>query len=153
MKIYSEISIADFEAWSGGKNTLDRVIAEDKCDELEAVLEELYPDGMTDTQLNDILWFEPETVFEWLGIRTESEIREELEEAREELEELKQNYADECEEMIDFNNSEREAEELDEMDEEEIESIKAEIWANNYVNDAAELEEKISELEEELENI
>lgn len=134
MKIVSEVSIADFEAWSGGRTTLDRIIAEGKCDELEAVLEELYPDGMTDTQLNDLLWFEEEQVYEWVGIRTESEIRSELEEAREELEELKQNYADECES-------------LDEDDD------LAEYWAVNYADDAAELEEKISELEEELENI
>ena len=45
MKIYSEISIADFKAWGGAINTLDRIIAEDKCDELEAILEDLYPDG------------------------------------------------------------------------------------------------------------
>ena len=30
MKIYSEINIADFKAWSGAINTLDRIIAEDK---------------------------------------------------------------------------------------------------------------------------
>lgn len=135
MKIVSEVSIADFEAWSGGKDTLDRIIAEDKCDELEAILEDLYPDGMTDTQLNDLLWFEPETVYGWLGIRTESEIRSELEEAREELEELKQNYADDCE------------------DEDMTDEEKSELWESDYADDAAELEEKISELEEELENI
>lgn len=70
MKIVSEISISDFKAWSGARDTLDRIINEDKCDTLEAVLEELYPDGMTDTQLNDILWFEPEWCYEMCGIRT-----------------------------------------------------------------------------------
>ena len=140
MKIVSEISIADFEAWSGGKSTLDRIISEGKCDELEAVLEELYPDGMTDTQLNDLLWFEPDTVYQWVGIRTESEIRSELEEAREELEELRQNFADDCEEL-----------EEESMD--DLEVRKEKLWQANYADDAAELEEKISELEEELENI
>lgn len=153
MKIYSEISLQNFEAWSGGINTLDRIIAEGKCDQLEEVLEELYPDGLTDTHLNDILWFEPDWCFEMCGLRTESEIREELEELIEELEELIENYRDECEEMIEFNNSERESEELDIMDEEEIKSLKAEIWEANYVDDAKELEEKISELEEELNNL
>ena len=133
MKIYSEISLENFEAWSGAVNTLDRIRNAGKCDELEAMLEELYPDGMTSTELNDLLWFEPEQVYEWCGIRTESEIRSELEEARERLEELKQNYADECES-------------LDEDDD------LAEYWTVNYADDAAELEEKISELEEELEN-
>lgn len=135
MKIYSEISIADFEAWSGAVNTLDRIIAEDKCDELEAVLEDLYPDGINETELNDLLWFDGETVLGWLGIRTESEIRSELAEAKEELEEFKQNYADDCE------------------DENMTVEEKIKLWKANYEDDILELEEKISKLEEELKNI
>ena len=73
MKIYSETSLENFEAWSGAVDTLDRVREAGKCDELESILEELYPDGMSETELNDLLWFEPETVFEWLGIEEEEE--------------------------------------------------------------------------------
>lgn len=135
MKIYSEINIADFKAWGGAINTLDRIIAEDKCDELEAILEDLYPDGITETKLNDLLWFDDETVLGWLGIRTESEIRSELAEAKEELEEFKQNYADDCE------------------DEDMTVEEKIKLWKSNYEDDILELEEKISKLEEELENI
>ena len=152
MKIYSEISIANFEAWSGGKDTLDRIISEDKCDELEAILEELYPDGMTDTQLNDLLWFEPETVFNWVGIRTESEIREELKEAREKLEELKEEFEDAMIDEVEEINSNREIAGMNELDDEEMEKLRSKVW-KDYADDAAELEEKISELEEELENI
>lgn len=135
MKIYSEISVENFEAWSGAVSTLDRVINEDKAEVLEAVLEELYPDGMTDTQLNDILWFEPEWVYEMCGIRTESEIREELEEAKEELEGLMENFADDTD------------------DEDLTEEEKKEIWESDYADEAEELKEKIAELEEELENL
>ena len=135
MKIYSEINIADFKAWSGAINTLDRIIAEDKCDELESILEDLYPDGISETELNDLLWFDDETVFGWLGIRTESEIRSELAEAKEELEEFKQNYADDCE------------------DEDMTVEEKIKLWKSNYEDDILELEEKISKLEEELKNI
>lgn len=70
MTIKSEISLENFEAWSGGRDTLDRIINEGKCNELENILEDLYPDGMTDTELNDLLWFDSDTVFEWLNIRT-----------------------------------------------------------------------------------
>ena len=77
MKITKEISLEDFEAWSGAVNTLERIIDENKCDQLEYMLEELYPDGMTETELNDLLWFETETLFEWLGIRDEEEEEEE----------------------------------------------------------------------------
>ena len=135
MKIYSEISIADFKAWGGAINTLDRIIAEDKCDELEAILEDLYPDGINETELNDLLWFDDETVLGWLGIRTESEIRSELAEVKEELEEFKQNYADDCE------------------DEDMTVEEKIKLWKSNYEDDILELEEKISKLEEELKNI
>ena len=152
MKIYSEISIADFEAWSGAKDTLNRIINEDKCDTLEAVLEELYPDGMTDTQLNDILWFEPEWCFEMCGIRTESEIRSELEEAREKLEELKEEFEDAMIDEIDEINSNREVTGMNELDDDEIEKLRSKVW-EDYAVDASELEEQISELEEELENI
>ena len=73
MKIYSETSLENFEAWSGAVDTLDRVREAGKCDELESILEELDPEGMSETELNDLLWFEPETVFEWLGIEEEEE--------------------------------------------------------------------------------
>ena len=73
MRIYSETSLENFEAWSGAVDTLDRVREAGKCDELETILEDLYPDGMSETELNDFLWFEPETVYEWLGIEEEEE--------------------------------------------------------------------------------
>lgn len=76
MRIYSETSLENFEAWSGAVDTLNRVREAGKCDELESILEDLYPDGMSETKLNDILWFEPETVFEWLGIEEEEEEEE-----------------------------------------------------------------------------
>ena len=71
MKITSEMSLKNFKAWSGAKDTLNKLIELDKCDELEFILDDLYPDGLTDTQLNDILWFEDEWIFETLGIEEE----------------------------------------------------------------------------------
>ena len=68
MKITSEMSLKNFKAWSGAKDTLNKLIEVDKCDELEFMLEDLYPDGLTDTQLNDILWFDDEWIYETLGI-------------------------------------------------------------------------------------
>ena len=68
MKITSEISLKNFKAWSGAKDTLNKLIELDKCDELEFILDDLYPDGMTETQLNDILWFDDEWIYETLGI-------------------------------------------------------------------------------------
>lgn len=73
MKISYDLDLDTFEAWSGAVDTLDRIREEGKTDELEAVLEELYPDGMDETALNDLLWFESETVFGWLGMKTDEE--------------------------------------------------------------------------------
>ena len=68
MKITSEISLKNFKAWSGAKDTLNKLIELDKCDELEFILDDLYPDGLTETELNDILWFDDEWIYETLGI-------------------------------------------------------------------------------------
>ena len=56
--------------------------------------------------------------------------------------------------MLDFSNEKRAEENLEPMDEEEIESLKSEIWEiEGYKDEAENLEEKIAELKEELENI
>ena len=66
MKITSEISLRNFEGWSGAVDTLN-TLTDDQRDALEANLEELYPDGMDESSLNDFLWFENDTIAEWLG--------------------------------------------------------------------------------------
>lgn len=83
MKIYKEESLSNFEWWSGAVATADRIWEErgtEGWNELEAILEDAYPDGMDETELNDLLWFEPETIFEWLGIGNEEDEDEEEEE-------------------------------------------------------------------------
>lgn len=69
--------IDNFKPWSGAVSTWDTIIEEDKLDALEFILEDLYPDGITDTQLNDILWFESDWVYESLGITEEDEEEDE----------------------------------------------------------------------------
>lgn len=68
---------SDYSPWSGAKDTYNRIEEENKLDMLESILEDLYPDGMTDTELNDLLWFESEQVFEWLGISEDDDSEEE----------------------------------------------------------------------------
>lgn len=86
MKIISETSLANFEFWSGAKDTANRIWEEkgrEGFDQLEAILEDMYPDGIDETELNDLLWFDAETVYEWLGIGDEDENENEEEEAAE----------------------------------------------------------------------
>lgn len=68
MKIICETRLENFEAWSGGKDTMNDLSHSD-CERLEQHIEELYPDGITDTQLNDFLWFERDTISDLLGYR------------------------------------------------------------------------------------
>ena len=105
MKISYELNLNSFDAWSGAIETLDRIRREGKCEELEVILEELYPDGMDETELNDLLWFDCDTVFEWLGLRTESQIQEEIYEVEEELEELCAELEELCAEDEDYKES------------------------------------------------
>lgn len=142
MTIKSDISLENFNAWSGGKDTLDRIINEGKCGELESMLEDLYPDGMTDTQLNDLLCFDSNTVFEWLGIRTYDQIKEELEEKKAELEDLQSDYEFDCEQVRDI------AEENN-FTKEELDSALSEV-CSDYEDDMEKLKGEIAELEEEL---
>ena len=66
MKIYSETSLSNFEFWSGAVGKTDSLTDED-LDQIEVTLEELFPDGMTETELNDLFWFDFETVLELIG--------------------------------------------------------------------------------------
>lgn len=34
---------------------------------IEEILEDLYPDGMDETAVNDLFWFDNDTIAEWLG--------------------------------------------------------------------------------------
>lgn len=71
MLISYELNLENFEAWSGAIHTLDRIRKAGLCEQLEFILEDLFPNGLTEVQLNDLLWFEPELIYEWLGISDE----------------------------------------------------------------------------------
>lgn len=62
------IDFSDYKPWSGAVDTYELIKDADKLDELEAYFEELYPDGITATQINDILWFNGEEVLKYLGL-------------------------------------------------------------------------------------
>ena len=91
MKIYSDISLDNFEAWSGGYDTLEVVRDKGLFERLEAILEEdIFPEGCSDTELNDFLWFERDAIADWLGFRDWEDLdRDEDEDDTEEDEEDK----------------------------------------------------------------
>lgn len=72
MKIFNEnMTLENFEAWSGAVETREVILNAGLGDEFDALIEELYPDGLSETQLNDILWFEEDWLYESLGINVE----------------------------------------------------------------------------------
>ncbi len=66
MKIYTEKSLREFDFWSGAKDTV-KYLTDKELDFIESQLEELYPDGMDETEINDFFWFDDDTIAEWLG--------------------------------------------------------------------------------------
>lgn len=72
MKIYSEKSLRNFEFWNGAKENANELTFE-QLDEVENILEDLYPEGMDETEINDFFWFDFDTIKEWLGITDEEE--------------------------------------------------------------------------------
>lgn len=69
MKIYSEIyTLEQFSPWSEAVDTYNKLIEADKGEEFIQQLDDLYPDGINETQLNDLLWFEEEWCYELVGL-------------------------------------------------------------------------------------
>ena len=81
-----ETSLADFPAWSGAVHTLDVLIEKDLCDTVEACLVDVLGEYPTDTEINDMLWFETDAIAEWCGF-SNWEALENGEEEEEETEE------------------------------------------------------------------
>ena len=73
MKITMEMSLESFKAWSGAVDTKKKIIEAGKVDEFNELIEELYPDGIDATTLNDLLWFEVDWLYENLGMIEETE--------------------------------------------------------------------------------
>lgn len=76
MKVIYELkSIEYFDAWEGGKETLDTVIKAGKVAQLDQLLEdyvceddnEIWKEG----GLNDFLWFQRDYIYDMLGIENE----------------------------------------------------------------------------------
>lgn len=72
MKIYSE-GIENYKPWSGAVGFYEEIVDAGNLNQLEFILEDIYPEGMSETELNDLLWFEEDTVREWLGMNEEEE--------------------------------------------------------------------------------
>ena len=73
MRIYREIPLTEFEFWAGGKDTVEE-LTDSELEQIEQILEEIYPEGMSEFEVNDIFWFERDLIAEWLGYEDFDEI-------------------------------------------------------------------------------
>ena len=77
MKVYKECnSIYDFEFWAGAENTISAIYAANKEDEFWDFLEEYFDgyDSISETELNDFVWFESEYIYENIGLTEDGKL-------------------------------------------------------------------------------
>ena len=100
MKYYVETSLENFEAWSGGRDTLEVLIEKGLCDTVENILNDIYADeAPTDTEINDTLWFSRDEIAEWCGFSSWEALENgEEEEEETEEEESENNFSRWCNE-------------------------------------------------------
>lgn len=67
MIIISDKALRNFDFWSGAAENV-KELSYEQLDELEGILEDMYPGGIDETQLNDLMWFEFDQIKEWLRI-------------------------------------------------------------------------------------
>lgn len=144
MRIYSDKSLSDFQPWCGAVRTYDRISNAGLLDCLEQILEEEYPDGIDETELNDLFWFDADVVLHYCGLRGEDEIREELRDATERLQELTRDYLLDTEEM------EKDFGKLSVM---ELRELWGDVFDRDYLDEFEEVEALINELQQELDGI
>ena len=62
-------------SWSGARQTLDDISNADLEEEFMQYLDEMFgADEVGDTELNDFIWFERDTIYDYLGLDENGEI-------------------------------------------------------------------------------
>ena len=72
MIITREESLTNFDFWSGAKDNANMLTYE-QLEEVTRHLEDLYPEGMTETQINDLFWFDFGYICELIGLTYDEE--------------------------------------------------------------------------------
>ena len=84
--MYIKIEVSSFEelksnSWSGAVDTLNRIEELEVEDEFMQILEEVFCDEIpTETEVNDFIWFETDTINDMLGRNTDDLFENEEEE-------------------------------------------------------------------------
>ena len=74
-KIVDDFS--SYEPWDAAVSTFDNIQNAGKMDALEQLIDEMYPDGIDKTELNDLLAYESDWVYSMLDMPNEEDVDEE----------------------------------------------------------------------------
>lgn len=101
LKLITDFS--EYKPWSGAELTYRKIEDAGMLDTFEQIMEESYPEGLTITELNDILWFDGDNILEMLGLK-DDEVEESIKESFEEYKVIDKdgNEVKEGDEIIDF---------------------------------------------------
>lgn len=101
VKIISTLD--EYTPWSGARGTYETIVDAGKIDDLDAYLEDSYPEGLTVTELNDLLWFDGDSVLSDLGIYTEEAIDIAIQEVVEEAQDERFEDTDDLKSFLEIN--------------------------------------------------
>jgi len=66
MTITTEQALSNFKFWGGAK---DHNFTYSELEQLEPIIEDLFTDKpATETEINDLFWFEEELLCQWIGL-------------------------------------------------------------------------------------
>ena len=86
MKVYKEItSLFEFTSWSGAIETYNKLLKAGKEEEFVDQLEQVFAgEDVSETEINDMLWFEPEECFKLVGLDKDGNEKSDEEEEEDE---------------------------------------------------------------------
>ena len=78
MKVTYEFDLSEFKAWSGGADTLEKIREFDlnhpgAMNAAQQYIEDCLGDEATETQINDMRWFEDDFILDAIGYCAEDE--------------------------------------------------------------------------------
>ena len=75
LRICREMPLAEFEFWPEAQDRAEHLTNEE-LNRIEHILEYIYPEGLSEDELNVLFWLEEDTIAEWLGFDSFAQIME-----------------------------------------------------------------------------
>lgn len=67
MKMYRECSLTNFEPWAGAVDRF-KVFTAEQLEKLDSLLDDgVFPEGASETEINNLFWFEEDFLSKMLG--------------------------------------------------------------------------------------